>query len=171
IASEDGATTSISFRPRSEIDTTPRRRSAFAVLRSISRRASRSRNIRDRLGPSRNATRASSVTSIVSTAASARRMRHCCSVRPCWRSEGRNCRITASRARSSDIGSEREKSRIGTRRAAVERESAAFDEVLDAEIFEELLDEDILDEEVPDDDVLDDDVLDNVLRAIRLQSC
>jgi hypothetical protein len=44
-------------------------------------------------------------------------MRHCCSVSPCWRSEGRNCRITASRARSSDIGKEREKSRIGTRRA------------------------------------------------------
>src|SRR5712675_1806466 len=164
MASEEGATTSISFSPRSEIDTTPRRRSAFAVLRSISRRASRSRKIRDRLGPSRNATRASSVTSIVSTAASARRMRHCCSVRPCWRSEGRNCRITASRARSSDIGSEREKSRIGTRRAdaAVERDSAAFDEVLDAEIFEEFLDEDIL-----DDDVLD-NVLDILLRAIRL---
>ena len=30
-------------------------------------------------------------------------------------SDGRNCRITASRARSSDIGSERENSRIGTR--------------------------------------------------------
>jgi hypothetical protein len=34
------------------------------------------------------------------------------------RSDGRNCRITASRARSSDIGSERENSRIGTRRTA-----------------------------------------------------
>jgi hypothetical protein len=33
------------------------------------------------------------------------------------RKDGRNCRITASRARSSDIGSEREKSRIGTRRS------------------------------------------------------
>jgi hypothetical protein len=33
------------------------------------------------------------------------------------RSDGRNWRITASRARSSDIGSEREKSRIGARRA------------------------------------------------------
>jgi hypothetical protein len=36
-------------------------------------------------------------------------------VRSYRRSEGRNCRITASRARSSDIGSERENSRIGTR--------------------------------------------------------
>src|SRR3954452_24633710 len=51
-------------------------------------------------------------------AASARKMRHCCSVKPCSRREGRNCRITASRALSSDIGSEREKSRIGTCRAA-----------------------------------------------------
>jgi hypothetical protein len=33
------------------------------------------------------------------------------------RKDGRNWRITASRARSSDIGSEREKSRIGARRA------------------------------------------------------
>jgi hypothetical protein len=41
-------------------------------------------------------------------------MRHCCSVNPCSRKLGRNCRITASRARNSDIGSEREKSRIGT---------------------------------------------------------
>jgi hypothetical protein len=37
---------------------------------------------------------------------------------PLSRSEGRNCRITASRARNSDIGSEREKSRIGKRRIA-----------------------------------------------------
>jgi hypothetical protein len=34
------------------------------------------------------------------------------------RSEGRNCRITASRARNNDIGSDRENSRIGTRRTA-----------------------------------------------------
>src|SRR5260221_10640977 len=151
MASDEGATSFINFSPFSEIDTTPRRRSAFAVLRSISRRASRSRKIRDRLGPSRNATRASSVTSIVSTAANARRMRHCCSVRPCCRSEGRNCRITASRARSSDIGSERENSRIGTRRAGalVEREPAP--------LFEEVLDSEVLD-----------NVLDDFLRAIRL---
>ena len=84
-----------------------RRWSAFAVLRSIRLRASRSRRMRDRLGPSRNAVRASSVTSAASIDASARRMRHCCSVRPCWRSEGRNCRITASRALSSDIGSDK----------------------------------------------------------------
>ena len=74
--------------------------------------------MRERLGPSKNAVRASSVTSAASIAASARRMRHCCSVKPCSRSLGRNCRITASRALSSDIGSEREKSRIGTCRAA-----------------------------------------------------
>ena len=61
---------------------------------------------------------ASSVTSMESIAASARMMRHCCSVRSCRRSDGRNCRITASRARSSDIGSERENSRIGTRWSA-----------------------------------------------------
>jgi len=46
------------------------------------------------------------------------------------RSEGRKCRITASRARSNDIGSERENSRIGTRRppgwaAFVEPESCS----------------------------------------------
>src|SRR3954447_5722136 len=52
-----------------------------------------------------------------SIAAKARRIRHCCSVRPWSRSEGRKCRMTASRARSNDIGSERENSRIGTRRA------------------------------------------------------
>src|SRR3954468_24064980 len=84
----------------------------------MSWRVSRSRNIRERLGPSKNATRASSVTSIVSTEASARRIRHCCSVKPWSRSEGRNCRITASRARNSDIGSERENSRMGARRIA-----------------------------------------------------
>jgi hypothetical protein len=33
------------------------------------------------------------------------------------RKDGRNWRITASRARNSDIGSDREKSRIGARRA------------------------------------------------------
>src|SRR5258706_4059979 len=49
-------------------------------------------------------------------AASARKMRHCCSVRPCARNDGRKWRITDSRARSNDIGKEREKSRIGTRR-------------------------------------------------------
>jgi hypothetical protein len=38
------------------------------------------------------------------------------------RNDGRNCRITASRARNSDIGSERENSRIGARRSS----SAAF---------------------------------------------
>src|ERR1700716_4470372 len=53
---------------------------------------------------------------MASIEASARRIRHCCSVRPWLRSEARKCRITASPARSSDIGSERENSRIGTRR-------------------------------------------------------
>jgi len=64
-------------------------------------------------GPAGKATCASSVTSMASIEASARRIRHCCSVRPWLRSEGRKCRITASRARSNDIGSERENSRIG----------------------------------------------------------
>ena len=40
-------------------------------------------------------------------------MRHCCSVNPWARNDGRKCRITASRARNSAMGSERENSRIG----------------------------------------------------------
>jgi hypothetical protein len=55
---------------------------------------------------------------MVSTAVSARNIRHCCSVRPWLRNDGRNWRMTASRARSSDIGSERENSRIGPRRGS-----------------------------------------------------
>src|SRR5689334_22345197 len=40
-------------------------------------------------------------------------MRHCCSVTPRLRNPGRNRRITASRVRSSAMGSDSEKARIG----------------------------------------------------------
>src|SRR5215468_7299127 len=69
--------------------------------------------MRDKLGASRNVASARAVTSSGPECASARRMRHCCSVTPRARSAGRKRRMTASRARSNAIGSDREKPRIG----------------------------------------------------------
>src|SRR6185312_1574552 len=82
--------------------------------------------MRDRLGASRKVAFASSVTSREPEWASARRIRHCCSVTPCLRRPGRKRRITASRVRSSAIGSDSEKGRMGSARSAMFMERLAI---------------------------------------------
>jgi hypothetical protein len=65
--------------------------------------------MRDSEGASKHVALARSSTSTWWTEESARRTRHCCSVRLNRFSEGRKRFITASRATSSAIGSDREK--------------------------------------------------------------
>ena len=72
---------------------------------------SRSLRIRLRLGACRKVFAANRVASISSRPDSARKVRHCCSVRPAAWSDGRKWAMTASRARSRAIGSDWENGR------------------------------------------------------------